>query len=97
MPGILIKSLIMALATTLGAIVGRVITGLGIGFLAYQGVDILIGNAQSYINAQMGTLPATLSQVVTLTGLPTALNMMFSALAARWGTGTVYRFAARRA
>ncbi|MFC4158449.1 DUF2523 domain-containing protein [Chitinimonas lacunae] len=65
-------------------IIARAITALGIGFVAYAGIDTLLEKAKSLIKANLSGMPSEILVIASMMGLGTALTIVFSAYAARF-------------
>ena len=61
----------------------KILAGLGIGIAVYSGADFAISEAQTYVNTQIGGLPADMYQLMMLAGLDTGLQIVFAAFTAR--------------
>lgn len=82
---------------SLASFVGRLIVGLGVGVVAYQGVDLLVGQMTALLDAQLGGIDPLYFDAVEAFGLRTAFQWIMAAYVARVGTQTAYRLALRRA
>lgn len=72
-----------ALSGVLGSLVGQVLVALGIGYVSYSGIDTILTYGKSLI---LDNLNATGSSIIGLLGIlkiGTAVNIMFSAVAAK--------------
>lgn len=80
---LLIQALIGALTQSAGSLVMRVLLSLGMSYVAYRGVDVLIGwvkdQALSYLG-QAGSVSTTITQMMGVLQIGTCLNIWFSAL-----------------
>lgn len=81
----------------LGSFIGRLIVGLGVGVVAYQGVDQLVSVLTSQINSALGGIDPAYTEALSVFGFFQAVNILTSAYIARFGTQTAYRLALRRA
>lgn len=79
-------------------VVKRVLVSLGIGFVLYQGIDLLFGQIETQINDKLGALSADIYAIFALGGGVTAINIMISALGVKvflmslsGGMGAVWR------
>jgi hypothetical protein len=66
-----------------GPIAIRVLTTLGLGVVTYIGFDAALTSIFNQIQAQFGTLSAELAGLLFLSGIPTAMSMIMSAMFAR--------------
>jgi len=82
MPG-LVMTLLGALVQGAASLTGRVLLALGIGFVAYQGIDVVISSLLSDVQAYMGGLNGVVLQVLGVCQVDTAIQMLFSAMTAR--------------
>lgn len=64
-------------------IVGRVLIGLGIGFVAFQGVDTLVSTLRADVLSKLQALAPATVQVLGVLQVGTCVNIMASALVAR--------------
>src|SRR5881394_779133 len=72
-----------ALIPMLGSMVGQVLLSLGIGYLAYTGIDASITFAKVQFVASLGGLPAGAVGVLSVLKIGTAVSMLCSALLMR--------------
>jgi len=82
MPGFA-ATLIGFLALSAASLTGRVLLALGIGFVAYTGIDIVLSTLLGDITTRIGGLPAFIIQVLGVVQLDRAIQLLFSALTAR--------------
>lgn len=80
----------------LGSFLGRVLTGIGLGVVAYQGVDVLVSTLNAKIASALGGIDTLYLEAVNAFGFSQAIGIITSAYLARFGTQTAYRFALRR-
>lgn len=73
-----------AFGLTLKSMVGRVLLALGISFITYQGVDLLLDSMHDAAFAHLNSTAVDLIGIVGLAKIPQSLNVVFSALAARY-------------
>lgn len=90
-----IPALIGALATAMGSLIGRAIIALGIGFVAYKGIDLGIEQLRQQVMSSITGVPGQALQLVGYLWLDKALTVVFSgigvALSMRALGGTVKR------
>ena len=79
----LIYMLLGGLASMVPTLVGRVLLSLGIGFVAYSGIDAFMAAAQAELLQRMGGLPVVALQLVGVLQVGTAVNIMASAVTAK--------------
>ena len=78
-----VAALVGGLLQAASSFVGRVLLALGIGFVAYTGIDVVLSGLQSQVVANFGGLPAVAIGILAVTKIDVALNIIFSAIAAR--------------
>lgn len=79
----LIYALLGALIQGAGSIVGRVLISLGIGYVAYQGLDTSIAWLRAQIAVSAGGLPAQGLAVLSALNVGSGVSVLISALSAR--------------
>ena len=70
-------------------LVSSVLRGLGFGFVTYIGMTGMFTVIESQINAHFAGMPAAMFQMISLMGIPKALNIIFSGFVAMM---TIKRF-----
>lgn len=83
---ILASALIGLLAQAATALVGRVLLALGIGFVSFVGIDVLMGGFKTlFLNyvGQAGALPWNIVGILGLLQVGTCFNMILTTLAIR--------------
>lgn len=70
------------LFTVAPALVTKVLIALGIGMVTYTGADYLVTNAETYILAQLGGVPAKAYAVLKIAGIDEGIRMVFAAASA---------------
>lgn len=83
-----------ALASVLASLVGRVVLALGLSAVTYKGLDVLVGQFEGFINAQLTAIPADVSAILDYLGVYVVIKMhlsVFSAIAAVMGTQRVIK------
>jgi hypothetical protein len=78
-----VAAIIGGLIQAVGTLVGRVLVSLGIGFVAYQGVDTAIGWAKENALQRLQALPPEVLQMVGLLQVGTCISILTSALIVR--------------
>lgn len=80
----LIASLIGGLAGSMGSFVSRVLLSLGLSYVAYQGVDVLVDwikvQAFDYLS-QAGSISVVVTQIMGVLQIGTCVSIWFSAFA----------------
>jgi hypothetical protein len=80
------------LGSSLGSIVFRVFSLLGIGVMAYAGFDILIDEVVDLFLAQAADLPADSKKMLGYLNFDKAMSMIFSAYSIRYTLLTAKKF-----
>jgi hypothetical protein len=80
---IFLLGLLGGLASIAGNIVGRVLVALAIGYVTYQGVDILMGGIKSAILSNLNIGYPEIQAALSMLNIGKAINVTFSAIAAR--------------
>lgn len=78
-----IAALIGGLIQAAGSMVGRVLISLGVGYVTYSGVSVLLNALKAQVINSFSGLPAVAIQVLSMMKVDVCLNILFSALAAR--------------
>lgn len=73
-----------AFALILKSLVGRVLVALGISYLTYQGIDLLISSIQSQAFSLIHGLPSEFIGLIGLTKVGEALSVLVSATTAKY-------------
>lgn len=74
-----------------GSIIGKIVLGFGLGFVAYKGIDVMMTELQTFVNAQIGGTDPIYAQYFDAFGFNTAIQLICSAYVARFGTQTAYK------
>lgn len=61
----------------------KVIKGLGVGAVLYVGINIIMGEAEAYITANLGATSADLRGLLGLAKVDIAINILLSAISTR--------------
>ena len=77
--GVLQAGFILAL----GKLVFKLLQVFGVGFVSYQGIDLVLTEVQGYINASIGGVPANLIAILDTMNVFSAINLLISALSIR--------------
>lgn len=73
----------VALAAAAGPIVKQVLVSLGIGFISYAGLMLVVEGVIEHVQTSYGQLPAAAAALASLLGVDTALGIMLGAMVAR--------------
>ena len=71
--------LLAGLASLLGSLIPKILFALGIGFISYQGADVLISHVTTYIAAQLSFNGGQFPDLWQMFGCQIMLNMILSA------------------
>ncbi|ACT52153.1 DUF2523 domain-containing protein [Methylovorus menthalis] len=71
-------------ALSLKTLVGRVLVALAITYVTYQGLDVLLSGARQAALGLLTNVPADVIGAVGLLRLGESINIVFSAIAARY-------------
>lgn len=82
LPAIL-ASLLGGLLSVVSSVVGRVLVSLGIGFTVYSGLDVALSFLRDQAVSRLQSLPPEVVGLISYLGVGSALNIVFSALAAK--------------
>jgi hypothetical protein len=63
-----------------GSVAARVLTSLGIGFVAYESLNAIVSGLVDSAKFSYNSAPAVVLQIMNLSGAGTALNILTSAL-----------------
>ena len=80
---IFLAALIGALIQAAGSLVGRVLLSLGIGYVAYSGIDTSIEFAKSFVVSQITATGAQTVAAASAMKVGTCISILTSALVAR--------------
>lgn len=72
-----------ALSSVAGSLVGRVLLALGIGYVTYQGLDVLLSVIQAKVFENLITGYPEINQALNMLNIGKAINVTFSAIIAR--------------
>lgn len=75
MPVPIIAAGVVAMAVPL---VIKILVALGVSVVTYVGADFAITEAQSFIDAQIGSMPASMLQIMYLAGFDTGIKIIFA-------------------
>lgn len=88
-------ALIGGLASAMGSLIGRAMLAIGIGFVSYTGVDLLVTNLTQAIQGNLSGIPASLWSWLALLKVQTSISIITSAFSTRVAmsalSGTVKR------
>lgn len=77
---LVIPALVGGLATAMGSMVGRVILALGVGFVSYTGIEVLVDGLQENIITSVKGLPAQMVGMIGYMWIDKAVTVIFSAV-----------------
>lgn len=80
---LLIQALLGALISGVGTLVGRVLISLGIGYVAYTGLDTMVGAAKAQFVNSLGGLPGVALQIASVMQLGVCISIITSAFLTR--------------
>lgn len=80
---VFLAALLGGLVSAAGSIAGRVLISLGIGYVTYQGLSTVMDYMKNLVWSNLGSLAGDILQLVSVLEVDTAINIMFSAVAAR--------------
>lgn len=81
---VFIAALLGGLASVAGSIVGRVLIALGIGYVSYTGVNVLLDWLKSEIYSRLNGAGSDVLGMLGTLQVDVSINILFSALAARF-------------
>jgi hypothetical protein len=73
-----------AFSLILKSLVGRVLIALGISYLTYQGVDLLLTSIKTSAMANLSDVPPEFFGIIGLARIPQSINVICSALVAKY-------------
>ncbi|RRV23294.1 DUF2523 domain-containing protein [Stutzerimonas nitrititolerans] len=76
--------LVQMLVIALGPLVKMVLKMIGFGFVTYVGFNLIIGQAQEYLFAQMGTVGPVIQSMLGLMKFDVVVNIYFAAISTRF-------------
>lgn len=79
----LIAALWGGFLSMIGTIVGRVLISLGIGYVAFRGIDTMVTAAKTSLFTSISSLPQAAVQLAGVLQVGTCVNIMASAVLAR--------------
>lgn len=94
---VFIAALIGGLVSAAGSFVGRALIALGVGVVAYSGINTAMDAALAIVVANGNALPTGIVGMLGVLKIGTGLNIIMSALVIRWTlqgltSGVVKRF-----
>lgn len=81
---IFIAALLGGLATAMGSLVGRVLIALGIGYVTYSGLNVLLDWIKNEIFSQLMGVNSDVLGIIGVLQVDTSVNIIFSAIAAKF-------------
>lgn len=67
----------------LGYAITRFFLAIGVGYVTYIGMDTLLENFRTELEARFGELPGTVLDIMALSGADVGLSILFSAISIR--------------
>lgn len=74
-----------ALAASLGSLIGRACIALGIGFVTYKGLDVVVGSLRNQVLSNMNSIPYDAAALLGYLWFDRAIMMILSAYVAALG------------
>lgn len=81
---IFLAALLGGLVSAAGSVVGRVLIALGIGYVTYSGLNVLFGWIKDAVFVHLVGLNPTVLGILGTLQVDVAINILFSAIAARF-------------
>ncbi|MDP3887126.1 DUF2523 domain-containing protein [Hydrogenophaga sp.] len=78
-----IAALIGALVSAAGTLVGKVLISLGIGYVAYSGIDTMLESAKADVFSRIAGQGSLVTQLAGVLQIGTCINILASAYLAR--------------
>jgi hypothetical protein len=66
------------------ALVFSLLAAIGVGFVTYTGLDLLLDNLESQIQTSLGSLPSATLQIMAIAGIDEGIKIILSAYATRF-------------
>lgn len=79
----IVQTLAAFLSLAVGPLAKKILAALGIGWLTYEGLALIGNQVQSAVLANWGAMPASMLQVLTLSGFTEAVGITLGAFTAR--------------
>lgn len=79
----LAAAILGALIQGAGTLIGRILIALGIGFVTYSGISILLDSIRADVISGFSGLPVLAYQIAAACKVDVAITMIFSAITAR--------------
>ena len=76
--------LAMLFSTIVVPLIAKVLKALGIGAVVYVGINIMLDQAMSYIQSQMGQTTVLLQSMLGVARIDIAINIYFAAVTTRF-------------
>jgi hypothetical protein len=77
------EALVGALAMAMASLIGRALLALGISYITFTGMDVLLSGLNDSINSNLGSLPGELISWLGILQVQTSISILASALAIR--------------
>lgn len=80
---LLVRFIVMAAMLLVEPIISKIIGALGIGFVTFTGINLLIGKFEQSILTSISGVPADLYAIISISGIGSAFSIILSAFAMR--------------
>ena len=81
---VIILALISALASAAVTLTGRVLIALGVTYVSYKGINVLLDQVVNGAMSEFGGFPGQLSAYVGYLRIPQAISIITGAVTAKW-------------
>lgn len=102
MPILWLQSIVGALLTLAGTLVGKILISLGISGVSYIGISALLGKLETLIFGQLGGIGGPAGQILGMLHLGDAAGMIVSAITVKWtlaglsSSGSLFKWANKK-
>ena len=80
---IFVAALLGGLVSAAGSLVGRVLISLGVSYVSFKGMDVLLASIKSLVSSNLSGLPVGVVGLLGLFKIGTMINILFSAITVR--------------
>jgi hypothetical protein len=80
---VFLAALIGGLVSAVGSVIGRAMVTLGIGIVAYSGIDLALSSAKAFAIAKIGAMGSVVVGLAGVFQIGAAINIIFSAMLMR--------------
>jgi hypothetical protein len=80
---IIAAALVGGLIQAAGSMVGRAMIAIGVGFVTYTGISVLLDSLKANVITYLSSGPVELLAIMSALKVDSAMNIIFSAIAAR--------------